>query len=81
MNQHPTAAQRYIDGLIAALRTRDPLVFGEFLMKSGRGSPDFARDPAKLEQAMHRFILTFPELSDLHDESRQWLADHPGSLV
>lgn len=81
MIQPPTAAQRYIDGMIAALRTRDPLEFGDFLLKSGHGSPGFARDPAKLEQAMHRFILTFPELSDLHEESRRWLEEHPGSLV
>lgn len=67
--------------MIAALRTRDPLVFAEFLMKSGRGSPGFANDPIKLEQAMHRFILTFPELSDLHEESRRWLDGHPGSIV
>jgi len=81
VNQHPTAAQRYVDGMIAALRTRDPLIFAEFLMKSGRGSPDFAKDPTKLEQAMHRFILTFPELIDLHEESRRWLAEHPGLIV
>lgn len=81
VNQHPTAAQRYVDGMVVALRTRDPLVFAEFLLKSGRGSPEFAKDPRKLEQAMHRFILTFPELADLHEQSRQWLTDHPELIV
>ena len=81
MSQHPTAAQRYVEGLIAALRTRDPRVFAEFLKKSGRGNPEFAKDPRKLEQAMHRFILTFPELSDLHEESREWLKNNPGVIV
>lgn len=81
MNQHPTAAERYVEGLIAVLRARDPRAFATFLNNSGRGSPAFAKDPRKLEQAMHRFILTFPELADLHEESRQWLRDHPESMV
>jgi tRNA isopentenyl-2-thiomethyl-A-37 hydroxylase MiaE len=81
VSQHPTSAQRYVEGMIQALRTRDPRIFADFLIKSGRGNPTFAKDPRKLEQAMHRFILTFPELSDLHEESRRWLADHPESMV
>ena len=78
MNHGPSQAQRYQETLIAALRTRDPLVFAQFLLSSGRGSPQFAKDSRRLEEAMHRFILTFPELSDLHENSRQWLKDHPG---
>lgn len=81
MNRHPTAAQLYLEGLIEALRSRDPRVFADFLAKSGRGTPSFARAPEKLEQAMHRFILSFPELADLHEGSRQWLKDHPGPIV
>lgn len=78
VNQPEGQARRYQETLIAALRTLDPKVFGQFLASSGRGSPEFARDVRRLEEAMHRFILSFPELADLHDESRQWLASHHG---
>jgi len=79
VNQHPTAAQRYTDGLIEALRTRDPAVFADFLVNSGRGTPEFSKDPRRLEEAMHRFTVTFPELREFHEESRFWLADHASS--
>jgi len=79
VNQHPTAAQRYTEGLIKALRTREPGVFAEFLINSGRGTPEFSKDPRRLEEAMHRFTLTFPELAEFHDESRRWLAEHASS--
>jgi hypothetical protein len=81
MNQARQQAQRYHEAMLASLRTRDPAVFEQFLINSGRGSPEFAKDPRRLEEAMHRFILTFPELADLHDDSRQWLADHPGPAM
>jgi hypothetical protein len=64
--------------MIAALRTRDPRVFAQCLINSGRGNPEFAKDPRRLEEAMHRFILTFSELADLHDDSRRWLTEHAG---
>ncbi len=78
MSQQPSQAQRYQQALIASLRTRDPRVFAQFLLSAGRGTPEFVKDPRRLEEAMHRFILTFPELSDLHEESRQWLNARPG---
>jgi len=78
VNQRVDQAQRYQDALKAALRTRDPKVFGQFLINSGRGSPSFLQDPKRLEEAMHRFILSFSDLADLHDASRQWLDEHPG---
>jgi hypothetical protein len=78
MNHGRALAQRYQESMIAALRTRDPLVFAQLLLTSGRGSPGFAQDPRRLEEAMHRFTLTFLELADLHEGSRQWLAEHPG---
>lgn len=78
MNQSSNPAQRYQDTLKAALRTGDPQVFGQFLVNSGRGSPDFLKDPRRLAEAMHRFILSFSDLADLHDASRQWLSEHPG---
>ena len=79
MNQHPTAAQRYNEGLVEALRTRDPAVFAQFLVNSGRGTPEFSKDPRRLEEAMHRFTITFPDLSEYHEESRHWLAEHASS--
>jgi hypothetical protein len=78
LNHGPSQAQRYQETMVAALRTRDPMVFAQLLLTSGRGSPAFAQDPRRLEEAMHRFTLTFPELADLHDGSRQWLEEHPG---
>ena len=78
MKHGPSQAQRYQETMVAALRTRDPKVFSQLLISSGRGNPEFARDPRKLEEAMHRFILTFPELADLHHESRSWLSEHAG---
>ena len=78
MNYGPSQAQRYQETMVAALRTRDPMVFAQLLLTSGRGSPAFAQDPRRLEEAMHRFTLTFPELADLHEDSRRWLAERPG---
>ena len=78
MKHGPSQAQRYQEAMVAALRTRDPTVFAQLLISSGRGNPEFARDPGKLEEAMHRFILTFPELADLHQDSRLWLREHAG---
>jgi hypothetical protein len=78
MNHGPGQAKRYQEAMVAALRTLDPLAFARVLLSSGRGSPAFAQDPRRLEEAMHRFILTFPDLADLHEASRKWLAEHPG---
>lgn len=78
VNEPADQAQRYQETLKAALRTRDPKVFGQFLLSSGRGSPEFLKDPRRLEEAMHRFILSFPELADIHDASQRWLDEHPG---
>ena len=69
--------QAYNTELAAVLRSRDVCRFRNFLAASGRALPDeMMLDTLKMATLMHQTILVLPELEDLHDFSRQWLADN-----
>jgi hypothetical protein len=69
--------QSYDHQLAAVLRTRDVFRFRNFLAASGRALPDeMMLDTLKMATLMHQAILGLTELADIHDFSRQWLADN-----
>jgi len=59
------------------LRTRDLPQVKEFYIKwkERMELPPMPADDL-LEAQMHQLICEFPSLSDLHDESRNWLVRH-----
>jgi hypothetical protein len=73
----------------AVLRGRDPEALHLFLRQSASAYGDERqvaeveeRSHAEMEELMHRMILTRPDLSDLHPESRNWLlARDPSAVV
>jgi len=69
--------QSYNSELAAVLQARDVFRFRNFLAASGRALPDeMMLDTLKMATLMHQTILGLPELQDIHDFSRQWLADN-----
>lgn len=69
--------QAYSTQLAAVLKNRDVFRFRNFLAASGRALPDeMMLDTLKMATLMHQTILVLPELEELHDFSRQWLADN-----
>jgi hypothetical protein len=69
--------QAYDRQLAAVLRSRDVFRFRNFLAASGRSLPDeMMLDTLKMATLMHQAILGLAELTDIHDFSRQWLADN-----
>ena len=69
--------QAYNAELAAVLKGRDVFRFRNFLAASGRALPDeMMLDTLKMATLMHQTILALSELEDLHDFSRQWLADN-----
>lgn len=72
-----TQNQAYDHQLAAVLRSRDVFRFRNFLAASGRSLPDeMMLDTLKMATLMHQTILGLTELADIHDFSRQWLADN-----
>ncbi len=71
------AGQAYDQELAAVLRSCDVFRFRNFLAATGRGLPgEMMLDTLKMATLMHQSILGLTELADLHDFSRQWLADN-----
>lgn len=69
--------QSYDRQLAEVLRTRDVFRFRNFLAASGRALPDeMMLDTLKMATLMHQAIVGMPDLAELHDFSRQWLADN-----
>ncbi|MDB5078881.1 MAG: hypothetical protein JWP00_805 [Chloroflexi bacterium] len=69
--------QAYNHQLAAVLRGCDVFRFRNFLAASGRALPDeMMLDTLKMATLMHQTILGLAELADMHDFSRQWLADN-----
>jgi hypothetical protein len=71
------AGQAYNHELAAVLRSCDVFRFRNFLAATGRGLPgEMMLDTLKMATLMHQSILGLAELEDMHDFSRQWLADN-----
>ena len=71
------ANQTYDRQLAEVLRTRDVFRFRNFLAASRRALPDeMMLDTLKMATLMHQSILGLAELEEIHDFSRQWLADN-----
>lgn len=71
------AGQAYNQELAAVLRGCNVFRFRNFLAASGRALPgEMMLDTLKMATLMHQTILGLAELQDMHDFSRQWLADN-----
>lgn len=80
----------YFEELGMVLRRRDPEALREFLMGKARQFGDEAQicqiagqSAPEMEALLHRMITVRPDLRELHQESRSWLArnqsHHPAS--
>lgn len=64
----------YDEQLKLVLKMKDVFRFRHFLAASGRAlPPEMLLDIRKMETLMHQIILSMPDLSDMHAESRYWL--------
>jgi hypothetical protein len=74
--------RRYVQDLLATLRTRQPAAYRAFLGRwrelHQRGAAEqlLASDDAALRLRMERMILDNPVLADLHGAARDYLAAH-----
>ncbi len=69
-----SAGTGYVADLKEILRKRDVFGFRNFLQKTQRALPDeMLADIIKLETMMHQLIVSMPDLSEWHVESRAWL--------
>jgi len=70
----------YARRLVEVLKTRDVQKLRQFLRASAAAQdPNSVAEidaisPEEMEVRMHKMIIARPELSELHGESRRWLA-------
>lgn len=75
--QNSAPLNEYNERLAEVLQTRDVFRFRHFLASNGRSLPEeMMLDTLKMATLMHQMILSLPQLSALHDFSRQWLDDN-----
>ncbi|HVG97345.1 MAG TPA: hypothetical protein VNK05_10620 [Chloroflexota bacterium] len=74
--------RRYVQDLLATLRTREPAAYRAFvarwreLHQRGAAEQLLASDDAALRLRMERMILDNPVLTELHGTARDYLAAH-----
>ena len=73
----------YAAQLGAVLRRRDPLLLRQFLVQSAQRFGDQRqvddvqeKSDTEMQELLHRMIVSRPDLSDLHRQSREWLFHH-----